>query len=111
MKSALSYIKYFNSTSQSDYADSKSIEATLRRLRYRSETLALSWLDAAESRCPAAPLPRTEIEEDHSEEDQCEVEGFAAEVLFFEDQSCEEEADYDAAAADHGNYGNHRAGH
>lgn len=32
MKSALSYIKYFNSTSQSDYADSKSIEALLRRL-------------------------------------------------------------------------------
>ena len=55
-------------------------------MRYRSETLAHSWRDAAESRCPAAPLPRTKIEEDHSEEDQCEVEGFAAEVLFLEDQ-------------------------
>lgn len=59
----------------------------------------------------AAPLPRTKIEEDHSEEDQCEVEGFAAEVLFLEDQGSEEEADYDAAAADHGDDGNHRAGH
>lgn len=59
----------------------------------------------------AAPLPRTKIEEDHSEEDQCEVEGFAAEVLFLEDQSGEEEADYDAAAAYHGDDGNHRAGH
>ena len=59
----------------------------------------------------AAPLPRTKIEEYHSEEDQCEVEGFAAEVLFLEDQSGEEEADYDAAAAYHGDDGNHRAGH
>lgn len=32
MKPALSYSKYFSSTSQSDYADSKSIEALLRRL-------------------------------------------------------------------------------
>lgn len=56
-------------------------------------------------------LPRTKIEEDHSEEDQCEVEGFAAEVLFLEDQGGEEEADYDAAAAYHGDDGNHRAGH
>ena len=63
------------------------------------------------SRFPATPLPRTKIEEYHSEEDQCEVEGFAAEVLFLEDEGGEEEADYDAAAADHGDYGNHRAGH
>ena len=56
-------------------------------------------------------LPRTEIEEDHSEEDQCEVDGFAAEVLFLEDKGGEEETDYDAAAADHGDDGNHRAGH
>mgnify|MGYP004679878517 CR=1 FL=1 len=34
----------------------------------------------------ASPLSRTKIEEYHSEEDQCEVEGFAAEVLFLEDQ-------------------------
>ena len=60
---------------------------------------------------PATPLPRTKIEEDHSEEDQCEVEGFAAEVLFLEDKGGEEETDYDAAAADHGDDGNHRAGH
>ena len=56
-------------------------------------------------------LPRTKIEEDHSEEDQCEVDGFAAEVLFLEDKCGEEETDYDAAAADHGDDGNHRAGH
>ena len=56
-------------------------------------------------------LPRTEIEEDHSEEDQCKVESFAAEVLFLEDQGGEEETDYDAAAAYHGDDGNHRAGH
>lgn len=60
---------------------------------------------------PLLALPRTEIEEDHSEEDQCEVDGFAAEVLFLEDQSGEEETDYDAAAAYHGDDGNHRAGH
>lgn len=59
----------------------------------------------------AAPLPRTKIKEDHSEEDQCEVEGFAAEVLFLEDQGGEEETDYDAAAAYHGDDGNHRAWH
>lgn len=56
-------------------------------------------------------LPRTKIEEDHSEEDQCEVDGFAAEVLFLENKGGEEETDYDAAAAYHGNDGNHRAWH
>lgn len=56
-------------------------------------------------------LPRTKIEEDHSEENQCEVEGFAAEVLFLKDKGGKEETDYDAAAAYHGDDGNHRAGH
>ncbi len=42
-----------------------------------------------------------EVEEDHAEEDEGEVDGFAAEVLLLEDNRGEEEADDDAAAADH----------
>ena len=50
---------------------------------------------------------RTDVEEDHAKQHQRQVESLGAQVLFVEEGSSEQEADYHAAATYHGHDGNH----
>ena len=53
-------------------------------------------------------LPTSPIEEEHAEEDEQEVEGFAAEVLLAEEQGTAEERHQHAATTHHGDDGDER---
>ena len=79
------------------------VEATICLLSAKSSDVASTSSATGEptDSAKAQRLSGAEIEEDHAEEDEGEVDGFAAEVLLLEDNRGEEEADDDAAAADH----------
>ena len=49
------------------------------------------------------PLSGSQIQEHHTQEHKGEVQGFGFDVLFFKEESADEEAHQNAAAADHRN--------
>ena len=50
-------------------------------------------------------LPCPQIEENHAQQDEQEVDGFAPKVLLAEEEGATEEGDDDTATAHHGDYG------
>ena len=69
----------------------------------------MNWSEIDVSEIDAA-LATAEVEEKHAKEDQCQVNGFGAQVLLVEHQRPHGEGDHDAATTYHRDNADHGSG-